>query len=901
MKKNSLVLALLMCFCVNAVAQYFVPPTYFGINHWMPKKYLYNTSIPNGRIETSGIQQMVKQMGANVYRIGGNGYDKYGTAIGVDSSRNDYIRAIQIIKGSNPSAKFLIQVPYDCGTFTADSASKLVTNLKTAFPFDKFYYAVGNEWDRYRHPNTKKFLMNEISTPIKAFALKMKTADSSIKIVAPALSYLTATDSLGYKIMDTLLKPTGPNSIVKVITGTGNPQLDNIKYYVDVIDFHTYGGGADLSSATASLAFNTARSNLISYAGTSGGFVGELNSLNTMLNTANATRTGSKLTYAITEMNVCYKNQPTPSTGNKYTNVAEGISARSFYAGQFFANMMGTLLEKGSNPSNPRVEYIMPWSIHESGGDGSAFDLSITKGAATSGPPTPLSSLHHYSLMAQHFLGRYYPSTTNNMSPNVRAFASVEDSAGIYVMILNHDSVAHDYNLDLASNSPTGSSLLLGFSVANTVLPLDSISNFNDTIDGNTTILVLYNCHGRKLWKIKYSLTDAISDGNPHFKQIGEHDVDPDALGCEIGMFEGNQTSDVAFLNQTVWVTGDVNLSGVKLTFDKCVVIVSSGMQIHGDPYSSLEIKNGTVIYGCEGPWKGIFMEGNSDPSETVLIENSFIYNAETPIYCGQMTETVIKRNIMANGDNAIFLKGCNSFTIEGNVLGCYNTGVYTSGTPNGYYSTIKQNQIIHSDRAMIFDGDDHSTLDLSCNTMGFFSEGIRSNCTLNDIGNSSVSGGNVFFKLGSYGLPPSDWINHSGGSPTYYAGPLETTLIGASTPINISMGSATVDGTCAISVLANWTCKNLTAIGIKEQEKDKTDLITVFPNPSSGTFNLTSKDSKGIYTLTVFDAIGRMIMSKKVDFTSEKTVSFEIKTQGIYLVTLNSNSERITKKVIVE
>lgn len=900
MKKTNLLTALYLCLCFFGIAQQ-IPSTYWGINHWMPKKYLNNVNIPNGRIETSAVQQLVTADGCIFYRIGGDGYDEYGDAIGADSTSNDYIRAMQIIRANNPNSKFLIQIPYKVGTFNADSAAKLVGNILLAFPNEHHYYAIGNEWDRYRNLATQRLRSSDIASVMLSFAVEMKAADPQIKIVAPSLSYFSVTDSLSQPIMNRLIG--GADNITQIITGSAYSFLNNSKFYVDVINFHSYGGSnGNLSTATNATTFNSRRSGLINYAGAPNtGFSDELDDLITLLNSANSSRSSSPLTFAITEMNVCYENQPTPVAGDKYTNSTQGISARSFFAGQQFADLMSTALEKGTASGNAKVEFVMPWSIHEAGGNGGSGDLSMTKGSGTSSAPTPVSSYYHYKLMADHFFGKYYPSASNTQSPAVKAFASVEDSAGVYVMILNRDSVTYPYRLDLQNSNPSGSQpLKLGFTIPSTILALDSAFAFDDTINGNTTILVLYNCHGKKLWKMKYNLADADSNIAPHFKQIGNRDVDPDWAYCETNMIQGEITSDVTYSNTTIFITGNVVLKGTtKLILDNVIAVISPSVLIKAENNTSIEVKNGSVLFGCNGPWEGLELAGSYSGTEKLLVENSYIYNARYPIKTKKVSDILIKGNMIANGIHAITLDSSQAFRVEKNAIGCFDIGIKTSNTAGSFNSTITENHLIHQVTGLTFIDDQHTNLNLSCNIVNFKEGGILSQTTfLSNLGNSMVSGGNVFQKNAR---TQADFIDHTGGNaPIYYYGPLEGSLYNPSTMMNINTVQSANDNLCAVSVVAAYTCKSLFT-GVQDHSSTRQGEFVVYPNPSNGVFTLELKNMKDTYTLNVYDIMGRRLETRLIDFTTEQSVKFEIKQRGMYIVSLSNESGILTKKVIVE
>lgn len=895
MKKITLPTILIVCFFVQNVLAQQIPSQFWGINHWMPKKYLNNIFNPNGDVDKPYVQQLIKDDGCNVYRIGGDGYDVFGTAIGLDTLTNDYLLAIRKVININPNAKFLVQVPYKCGTFTPDSAFKLVANISAAFG-GQVYYTIGNEWDRYRKPGNKKYFSSEIANAIKSFAIEMKFANPSIKIVAPALSFYTATDSLNKKIMNQLIG--GADDITGLITGSSHPSLNGTAYYVDVIDFHTYGGGSgNLGNATNSATYNSKRNGLINYAGVTGsGYSTELDSLIARLNMVNPSRLSSKLTFAITEMNVCYFNQPAPMLGNKYTNTTEGLSARSFFAGQYFADIMSTTLQKGTG--NTKVEFVMPWSVHEAGGDGDSLDLSMTKGAANVIVPTPVSSYYHYQLMSQHFFGKYYASTSNNKAPNIKTFASVEDSAGVYVMILNRDSINYEFNIDLKNNAPSGRPLLLGYSIPSSILPLDSAWTFNDTIKGNSTVLLLYNCHGRKLWKKVYSLQDAIADGTPHFKQIGNTDVDPQMAGCNNTGIGGHISSNTTYSNTTVYVKSNILITGsTKLTFDNAIVVVSPGVSIKGNPNSSIEIKNGTVMFGCEGKsWAGIELKGNHQAGEKLLVENSYIYNAVNALSTDKIPDIIIKGSILANGNTGINLKRSKGFSITGNIIAGFVNGIKTDNSLANYPSLIKENTFLQLNTGITFNNDDHNMLDVACNIFNYTNKGIYSRgTTLKQQGDSLTSAGNVFYKMASL---PSDYIDHIGSLTKYYFGPTQAVAFALPTVMNIPKVQALGDQFCPATTAAAFTCRQL--VGIEEHSTQNGSFL-IYPNPSNGAFTIQYSDlPKGKWNLIVYDVMGRIISTKKIDPSSESE-TLQINARGLYFVCIQSGNDRITQKVIVE
>ncbi len=508
----------MLCFYAQNIYAQTIPANFFGINYWMPYQYLNSgTGIPGGAVNYPNVETLVQQGGISLYRIGGNGYDKYGTAIGTDTTNNDYILAIKKVKNVNSSAKFLVQVPFASAgfTFTAVNAKTLVTNVKIAYPGTTIYYSIGNEWDLYRHPpGSKKYFAYEIANKIKDYSVQMKTADSTIRIVAPALSYFAAVDSLGHPILDSLIG--GTDDITGKVPG-------HTYYYVDAVDFHTYAGGnyGDMSGINSGN-YATYRSNSIAYP--NGGFTTDLDSLQTLLSTANTahSRTGANaLTYAITEMNIDWKNPPTPIEGDELTNSTIGLGPRSFFAGQYFADMFSAILKNGTNTGNAQVEFVNPWSIHEHGGDGlsdgNGSDLGMTKGTASSSiTPTSLSTYWHYQLLAKNFTGTYFPNNYGSTGTNYKALAC-STATEIRVLIMNQneqsprgaDNSTNTFKINFNNVDPSSADMLFKFATGNTAI--GTSGTYSCTIQKETSMYLAFNkSTGALTANEVYSLQDAL-------------------------------------------------------------------------------------------------------------------------------------------------------------------------------------------------------------------------------------------------------------------------------------------------------------------------------------------------------------------------------------------------------
>jgi hypothetical protein len=88
----------------------------------------------------------------------------------------------------------------------------------------------------------------------------------------------------------------------------------------------------------------------------------------------------SNIKFAVTEFNVDHKNPGmSPCISPDYVcNDFEGTGTNSFLAGQWMAEMFARGLSNDLN--GPPMEFMIPWSVHESSGSGSPSDIGILNG-----------------------------------------------------------------------------------------------------------------------------------------------------------------------------------------------------------------------------------------------------------------------------------------------------------------------------------------------------------------------------------------------------------------------------------------------------------------------------------------------------------------------------------------
>ncbi|MDF2451601.1 MAG: C-terminal target protein [Bacteroidota bacterium] len=544
-RKNLMKILTILCFFSQTISAQNIPNNFFGINHWMPDKFLmFNATTPpiypHGAVDFAPLQNMVQQTGVTFYRIGGDQYDKFGIQIGSNALNNDYIAAIAKIKSFNSGAKFLIQIPFGSEhispftPFTPANAATLVQNIASAYPTDQFYYTIGNEWDIYYEdcaspPCPKRYDWKEIATFIREYSFAMKNADQTIKIVAPALTRFDGEDKDNIQIIPQIFSNTGDQwDISDIINEPGTNAADGL-YYVDVLDFHSYKGGTtggDMSGMTLSN-FGANRTSSIDYP--NNGLVATLNNLQARLAIVNADRLGSKMTWAITEMNIAYSNPPynaatdeNPTALDK--NSVYGLGCRSFFAGQFWADFISGILKNGRDPLNNNLEFVCPWSVHEGGavhgtdwnneiqGNGSIYDLGMTKGPADQDDaPIPLSTYWHYYMLANNFKGDFLPNMTA-LASGFKAFAYKNTTGNeIGVMILNQNQSGGPNSFEIefdGVNAPTSEDI-------NILINGGNSNNYNCSIKTESTILLKFDLSGNIISRTEYSLEDAITDGSP--------------------------------------------------------------------------------------------------------------------------------------------------------------------------------------------------------------------------------------------------------------------------------------------------------------------------------------------------------------------------------------------------
>lgn len=709
------------------------------------------------------------------------------------------------------------------------------------------------------------------------------------------------------------------NRLVDQLTGhwspftTMNPDTFSILPFIDVFSFHIYPTGDQHNTGTGDFVKAT-KQNVIDYARV-GSFQANNNQISSL--EANLTQLNSRLAAfntvnstnikaAITEANLCHINAvggnvDVPEAAD---TSATGTSANSFIAGQWLAEVMGVCMDKNT-------DFNFWSSLEGSSGSNYETDIGFLYGnSAVRGARKP--TYWHFKLLADNFRGNFHWGTYNHNSVSpaptfagngVKVLAAAQP-AGFKVMILNHNDDDYSYRVNLGATGDTPgritvnlpSSMFSNFTMNTTIHNMDSL------LEAHSTVILTFDCHGDLITRYEYTEDDASNSGQPHLRQVGRIFTEPVTIHCDHAGISGSIATSTVYTNDTVYVTGDLTIpQGRTLAFENCLVVMAAGAKIIGENRTNLTIKN-TGMIGCNmQQWEGINMDGNwLGASEFLTIDSSYIINANNPVFTDHLHMVDIKQTVMVNGQTAIRMEYNKEFHIERNLIGYYREGIFTQNTQGGYPSTIAMNRMFDMENTMSFNSDNHNGLDISCNELWFRHRGIKaSNSTIQNQGTSAMSAGNAF--INNLAANPEGYIESSGGPGfVYNYGASQAAqftypdvIIGNATPNQASQEPLCVYG-------FTHDCPAWIPTGIEDHGTPEASII-VYPNPSTGAFTLNYPEGKGEYQLTIYDLMGRMIERRTLNLDSEKKANFEIKTRGMYIVTLQNEGSAHTQKIIVD
>ena len=88
-------------------------------------------------------------------------------------------------------------------------------------------------------------------------------------------------------------------------------------------------------------------------------------------------------------------------------------------------------------------------------------------------------------------------------------------------------------------------------------------------------------------------------------------------------------------------------------------------------------------------------------------------------------------------------------------------------------------------------------------------------------------------------------------------------------------------------------------AVGIAETQSAKNE-FTVYPNPATSSITI-SANTLTPATVHIFDLTGRTILSKQISNTTESTIDLSSMNKGLYIISIESEGTKVSKKLIIE
>lgn len=437
-----------------------IPPLFFGQNAWMSdtlgdiencsgKPYGINCKL-YGKINQGNTWERVKQSGVKLIRFGGEHADQNMP------TRRQYIQVIDSAraKGIEP----LLQVPYNNNVYTADTAAALLRFINITMKRDVKYWSIGNEPDLAPPNGYGYYTASPVADYTRQFAVKMKGVDSTIITLGPELTYYDDSNHL----ITELTTPGGFYDITGKVPG-------HTYYYLDIITFHSYPYGG-----------NQTRAELVSNLRDPWHISHMLDLLTARLDSCNTYhhRGTHALKIALTETNMNYRNSPDAE-----------LDAHSFLAGQFWCELMGVGMEKG-------LAFIAFWSV---------IEVSLGYIDERTGKLWP--TYYHYKLMTDNFKGTYYKSEITGSNKDFKVIAAA-DSNYITVMLLNQKNSKSSYSYSIRLGNgiiPENSGVQVKIK---NIAGLDTTIVYSDSIEDESTELLVFNYAGKLVKKISYKKSD---------------------------------------------------------------------------------------------------------------------------------------------------------------------------------------------------------------------------------------------------------------------------------------------------------------------------------------------------------------------------------------------------------
>ena len=146
-------------------------------------------------------------------------------------------------------------------------------------------------------------------------------------------------------------------------------------------------------------------------------------------------------------------------------------------------------------------------------------------------------------------------------------------------------------------------------------------------------------------------------------------------------------------------------------------------------------------------------------------------------------------------------------------------------------------------------------------------------------------------------GCPPSNHLSTCPGTP------LELTMNYMDYTNDACMYMFTAGQALRQQAHFNTIVNNFNETTLSNNDFDKKNSFTLYPNPNKGDFTILFADYLSSFSVNVVDQSGRIVFDKKYDtqLDLEQNISLENIASGIYFVKVSSDQGTTVKKIVVE
>jgi hypothetical protein len=549
--KNLILTICLLAFANIKSQTVAISPQFYGINAW----YIDATGLGTNTFAATFTAQLlaVKASGVEYVRIGGNAvnwnqlYDFDNTLAITDPTRIVYLVEKIREAGMEPIIQVSVVPPTfttSCSVYNSQSgyealgnlsvddqaavAGNLVHHLNVVLKLGLKFWVVANEPDlaigNCSDPQGYGLSAGSdaatIASYIKTFSTHMKEWDPQIQIIGPEVASFS-TDDNGHDMMAALLSnPTASasTSILGKITDANFPNAVG-QYFVDIVSFHYYPGSSGSSTFTdvANVQSNPTHSTSGIAAKISTTVSGRTGIVDMIL-AASAGRDISNIRVAGTEFNIDADDGLTESTASYSANV-NSYDNRGFAAGQWLCEVFAECIKKQSG-GNSWMQLMNLWSVKEGeckyDEPGGSRPFGYISSCSLTATNLKRPMYWHYEMMAGNFRGVFYPVSANNQTATVKTFAARSNDR-IAVLIMNHGTSDHTFEVDLNGTPTSTAALNLGFTIPAAASAANYVADGTNsttkaTIKGNSTVLLLYNCVGNPAARYDYTKANVIAN-----------------------------------------------------------------------------------------------------------------------------------------------------------------------------------------------------------------------------------------------------------------------------------------------------------------------------------------------------------------------------------------------------